>query len=152
MKTIVVFNQKGGVGKTSTVVNLMAELSTEKKKRVLAIDLDAQCNLTAFCGVREPQKSVLQWLLHSASLDDVIVHTNYGDLNPGIRHTLAGSHQSDPCGSVRLYPYRLPADGEPAYGCRVGRRRLCSDPDRGRVFQRRGSWENCRYHRTDLAA
>lgn len=57
MKTIVVFNQKGGVGKTSTVVNLMAELSTEKKKRVLAIDLDAQCNLTAFCGVREPQKA-----------------------------------------------------------------------------------------------
>lgn len=82
MKTIVVFNQKGGVGKTSTVVNLMAELSTEKKKRVLTIDLDSQCNLTAFCGVREPQKSVLQWLLHSASLDDVIVHTNYGDLIP----------------------------------------------------------------------
>ena len=82
MKTIVIFNQKGGVGKTSTVVNLMTEFSTVKKKRVLGIDLDAQCNLTSFCGVREPKKSVLNWLLHTAKLDDVIVHTNYGDIIP----------------------------------------------------------------------
>lgn len=79
MKTIVVFNQKGGVGKTSTVANLMAEL-TFKKKRVLAIDLDAQCNLTTFLGVRDPAQSVLHWFLHSASFDDVVRRTKYGDL------------------------------------------------------------------------
>lgn len=60
----------------------MAEFSTEKKKKVLAIDLDAQCNLTSFCGVRETEKSVLHWLLHSANLEEVIVRTNYGDLIP----------------------------------------------------------------------
>lgn len=81
MKTIVVFNQKGGVGKTSTVINLMSEFESRGKK-VLAIDLDAQCNLSAFCGVREPERSVLQWLLQSARRDDVVVRTKYGDLIP----------------------------------------------------------------------
>ena len=40
MEIIVVFNQKGGVGKTSTVTNMMAEL-TRRGKKVLALDLDA---------------------------------------------------------------------------------------------------------------
>lgn len=81
MKTIVVFNQKGGVGKTSTVINLMAEF-TGSKERVFAIDLDAQCNLTSFFKVNQPKYSVLSWLLQKAKYDDVIVKTAYGDLIP----------------------------------------------------------------------
>lgn len=82
MKTIVVFNQKGGVGKTSTVANLMAEL-TAKGKAVLAIDLDAQCNLTAFCSLKYQEYSVLDWLLNDKiSVEKIICKSKYADVIP----------------------------------------------------------------------
>lgn len=81
MKIIVIFNQKGGVGKTSTVVNLMAELK-RKNYKVLALDLDAQCNLSVFCGVREPQLSVRDWLLQTTPFGNIVRETRYGDLIP----------------------------------------------------------------------
>lgn len=46
MKSIAFFNNKGGVGKTTLVTNLAAYLAIEKKKRVLIIDADPQCNAT----------------------------------------------------------------------------------------------------------
>ncbi|HEY8477025.1 MAG TPA: AAA family ATPase [Chloroflexota bacterium] len=53
MAVIAISNQKGGVGKTTTAVNLGVALS-ELGKRVLLVDLDPQANLTVHLGIREP--------------------------------------------------------------------------------------------------
>ena len=47
-KSICFFNNKGGVGKTTLVANLAAELAINSKRRILVIDADPQCNLTQY--------------------------------------------------------------------------------------------------------
>ncbi len=49
-KIVAVVNQKGGVGKTTTVINLSAAL-VEKKKKILIVDIDPQGNTTSGCGI-----------------------------------------------------------------------------------------------------
>lgn len=85
-KSIAIFNQKGGVGKTTTAVNFSAALA-EKGKRVLLIDNDPQGNLTSGVGVDKNSldKSIYHVLINEASIEDVILHTSFErlDILPG---------------------------------------------------------------------
>ena len=75
-KVISIVNQKGGVGKTTTTVNLGASLANEKQK-VLLIDFDQQANATISLGLdREEIKfDIVDLLKGEASIDEVILKT-----------------------------------------------------------------------------
>ena len=82
-KIVAVANQKGGVGKTTTCVNLSAAL-TEKGVRVLLCDMDPQSNATSGLGVDKNRNeiNIYNVLIEGANAADAIVKTRYGDLLP----------------------------------------------------------------------
>ncbi|MCZ2416311.1 MAG: ParA family protein [Burkholderiales bacterium] len=80
-KAIAIINQKGGVGKTTTAVNLGAGLSL-KGHKTLFIDLDAQGNLSHTLGASPHTHTALDLILGTAKISTAIQHTKHGDLIP----------------------------------------------------------------------
>ena len=89
-KIIAIVNQKGGVGKTTTCVNLAAAVKAAGK-RVLLCDFDPQANATSGMGVdKTTGNGVYDAIINGAKTADVIVPTPYGDVLPSSK-ALAGA-------------------------------------------------------------
>jgi chromosome partitioning protein len=73
-KTYVFVNQKGGVGKTTSALNIGAYLAKEGKK-VLLVDFDAQANLSSGVGAKPPKPGIYELLSETATIDQVIKKT-----------------------------------------------------------------------------
>ena len=81
-RIISIVNQKGGVGKTTTAINLTAALGLEGKK-ILLIDLDPQGNSTSGMGVskKEIKNSVYDILINKTKPEDVIIKTKFKNID-----------------------------------------------------------------------
>ncbi len=89
-KIVTIVNQKGGVGKTTTCVNLTAALR-EKGLRVLLCDFDPQANATSGMGVDKTlSQGIYDVLINSVEPQKRVVSTRYGDVLPSCK-ALAGA-------------------------------------------------------------
>ena len=89
-KIIAIVNQKGGVGKTTTCVNLTAALK-EQGKSVLLCDFDPQANATSGMGVDKTRSNgIYDVLINGVETEKALVKTPYGDVLPSSK-ALAGA-------------------------------------------------------------
>ena len=81
-RIIAIANQKGGVGKTTTSINLSSCLA-EKGKKVLAIDLDPQGNMTSGLGVDKDvvDNTVYELMLGECTIRESIIQTEFENLS-----------------------------------------------------------------------
>ena len=89
-KIVAIVNQKGGVGKTTSCVNLVAALK-QAGKHVLLCDFDPQANATSGMGVdKSKSNGVYDVLINGVATEKAIVSTPYGDVLPSSK-ALAGA-------------------------------------------------------------
>ncbi len=164
-RVMVVANQKGGVGKTTTAVNMAAALA-QHGLRILVIDLDPQGNASTALAVDHDRGTLSTYdvLVDGTPLVDVVAAPpghrepvrRAGDDRPRGRGDRAGQRggAGEPAaqgdrrapagrrrgrGPLRLRPHRLPALAGPAHAERAGRRGGDADPDPGGVLRARGA-------------
>lgn len=90
-KILATANQKGGVGKTTTCVNLCAALK-QLGKRVLLVDGDPQGNASTGMGVsKSTRPNTYDMMINEAPAADCVVHTPYGDVIPASKELAAAS-------------------------------------------------------------
>ena len=99
MQTIAIVNQKGGVGKSTTAVNLGAGL-VRQGKRVLLIDADSQANLTEMLGWQQPDE----------------LSPTLASMLEGIISALSSRRQVS-CTTQRAWTYCPPTSNCPALRC-----------------------------------
>ena len=81
-KIVAIFNQKGGVGKTTTAVNLTAGLG-QLGKKVLIVDIDPQGNTTSGFGINKQKSTVTSYevLVETASISQAVIKTEYKNVD-----------------------------------------------------------------------
>lgn len=75
MEIIAISNQKGGVGKT-TSVSAISELLSKKNKRVVMVDLDPQANLSKGLGIEQPSHTIQGVMFDEYAIDEAVVAVN----------------------------------------------------------------------------